>query len=204
MDVMRILHSAFRRDGYRLADAAARYGTQDEEAHEALLLGWHGLSSSLHHHHTIEDTHIWPVIRSKLAGRPDDLAVLDAMEQEHGLIDPAIAAVEAVFADRDASVDEVAERITGFVDLLSHHLSHEEQDAFPLIRTMVAKPEWDALNKASMKELSYSEIAALSPWLLEGATPEDVSRILAELPAPLRLVHRYWWNPRYRKVRRWE
>lgn len=204
MDVMRVLHSAFRRDGTRLADAAERYGTQDKEAHEALLLGWHGFSSALHHHHTIEDTHIWPVIRGKLSGRPDDLAILEAMEEEHARIDPAVEAVEAAFADREAGVQEVAERIMGLVDLLRHHLAHEERDAFPLIRTMVTRPEWDALNKASMKELSYSEIAALSPWLLDGASPEDVRRVLDELPAPLRLVHRFWWNPRYRKARRWK
>jgi iron-sulfur cluster repair protein YtfE (RIC family) len=203
MDIMRILHSAFRRDGARLADAAERYGTQGEEAHEALLLGWHGFSTSLHHHHSIEDAHIWPTIRDKLADRPDDLAVLTAMEDEHARIDPAIAAVEAAFADRDAGSEELAEPITRLVDLLRSHLAHEERDAFPLIRTMVTKPEWDALNKASMKELTYSEIAALSPWLLDGASPADVRRVLEELPAPLRMVHRLWWNPRYRRTRRW-
>ena len=45
---------------------------------------------------------------------------------------------------------------------------------------------------------------ALSPWLLDGASPQDVSRVLDELPGPLRLVHRFWWNPRYRKARRWQ
>jgi iron-sulfur cluster repair protein YtfE (RIC family) len=204
MDVMRILHSAFRRDGARLADAAERYGTQDELAHEALLLGWHGLSTSLHHHHTIEDTHIWPVIRGKLVSRPDDLAVLVAMEEEHARIDPAIQAIEDAFTNGEVGAETVVERITDFVDMLGAHLAHEEREAFPLIRTMVTKPEWDALNKASMKELSYSEIAALGPWLLDSASSDDVSRVLDELPAPVRLLHRFWWSPRYQKARRWE
>jgi hypothetical protein len=47
MEVMRILHNAFRRDGARLARTAERYGTRDEETHDALLLGWHGFSSGL-------------------------------------------------------------------------------------------------------------------------------------------------------------
>ncbi|GAA4401397.1 hypothetical protein GCM10023168_10980 [Fodinibacter luteus] len=204
MDVMRILHNAFRRDGARLEGAAEVYGTQDEEAHDALLLGWHGFSSSLHHHHTIEDTHIWPVIRAKLADHPDGLAVLDAMEEEHSRIDPALEAVERAFDDRDAGVDEVAARIDALVELLRSHLAHEERDAFPLIRTMITRQEWDALNKAALKELSLSEVAQLGPWILEGAPPDDVRTVLAELPPPLRLVHRYWWNPRYRKARRWE
>jgi hemerythrin-like domain-containing protein len=204
MDVMRILHSALRRDGARLERAAERYGTQDEEAHDALLLGWSGFSSSLHHHHTIEDTHIWPAIRAKLAYRPDDVAVLDAMEAEHSRIDPALEAVERAFDDREAGVDEVAGRITTLVELLRSHLGHEERDAFPLIHTMITRREWDTLTKASVKELGYSEIANLGPWILEGAPPDDVRTVLAELPPPLRLVHRFWWNPRYHKARRWE
>ena len=40
MEVMRILHNAFRRDGARLARTAERFGTRDEETHDALLLGW--------------------------------------------------------------------------------------------------------------------------------------------------------------------
>jgi hemerythrin-like domain-containing protein len=203
MEIMRILHDAFRRDGSRLERAADRYGTQDAEAHDALLLGWHGLSSSLHHHHTVEDRHIWPVIRAKCAQRPDDLAVLDAMEEEHSRIDPAIAAVEEAFDDREARVDEVAERIAALVSLLRSHLAHEERDAFPLIRTLITTKEWDALNRASVKEASLSQLAQLAPWVLDGAGPEDVRRILSELPAPVRLVHRLWWNPRYRKARRW-
>ena len=69
---------------------------------------------------------------------------------------------------------------------------------------MITKPEWDALNKSAMKELSLSEIAQLGPWILDGASPEDVRRMLAELPPPLRLVHRFWWNPRYQRARRWK
>lgn len=204
MEVMRILHNAFRRDGARLARTAERYGTQDAETHDALLLGWHGFSSGLHHHHTIEDTHIWPLMRRKLADRPDDLAVLDGMEAEHSLIDPALEALERAFDDRDADSDEVAGRIDHMVTLLQSHLAHEERDAFPLIREVITSQEWAVLNRSAMRELSFSEIAQLGPYVLESAPPEDVRRLLAELPAPLRLVHRFWWNPRYQRVRRWD
>ena len=157
MEVMRILHGAFRRDGARLEAAAERYGTQEAAAHEALLIGWHGMSSSLHHHHTIEDTHIWPVIRGKVTGGPD-VEVLDAMEEEHSRIDPAIERIERAFADPDVGVDSVAESIDAFLSLLRSHLDHEERDAFPLIRRFITKSEWDSLNQAALKELSMSEI----------------------------------------------
>lgn len=203
MEVMRILHRAFRRDGARLEAAAEGYGSHGAAAHEALLIGWHGMSSSLHHHHSIEDTHIWPVIRGKVTVGPE-VEVLDAMEEEHSRIDPAIERIERAFADPDVGVDSVAESIDAFVSLLRSHLDHEERDAFPLIRRFIAKAEWDSLNQAALKELSMSEIAGLSPWLLDGATPEEVRTVLTELPAPVRMLHRFWWNPRYERARRWE
>jgi hemerythrin-like domain-containing protein len=204
MELMRILHNAFRRDAARLATVGERYGTTDPETHDALLLGWHGFSRSLHHHHTIEDNHIWPALRAKLADRPDDLAVLDDMEAEHALIDPALEAVDRAFDDPAADRGEVAARIDDLLSLLHAHLGHEEKDAFPLMRGWLTTQEWAAMNKASMKELKLSEIAALGPFILDGASPGDVRRILAEFPVPLRLVHRWVWEPRYRKVRRWE
>lgn len=204
MDIMRVLHSALRRDGARLEQSVERFGTQDAETHDALLLGWHGFSSSLHHHHRTEDRHIWPVIRAKLTERPDDMAVLDAMEDEHSRIDPAIEAIERAFDDPEVGVDEVAQRIADFVQLLRSHLEHEEREAFPLMRTLISQREWAALNRSAMKELSFGELAALGPWVLDGASPQDVRTVLSEFPPPLRLVHRLWWNPRYHRPRRWD
>jgi hemerythrin-like domain-containing protein len=204
LELMRILHAAFRRDIARLSRAAQRYGTQDAETHDALLLGWHGFSTSLHHHHTIEDRHLWPVMRQALADRPDDLAVLDDMEAEHALIDPALASLEQAFDDHDAGPGLVAERIEALVDLVRAHLAHEEGAAFPLMQQSITQRDWAALNRASAKEMSLSQLAQLGPYILEGATPDDVRRTLAALPPPIRVVHRLWWNPRYQRVRRWE
>lgn len=204
LDVMRALHAALRRDSGRLERAAERFEAQDEKAYDALLLGWECFSSSLHHHHMIEDTHIWPLLRQKRADSPDDVAVLDAMEDEHSRIDPAIAAVDRALGDRRSGVEDVASHITDFVGFLRAHLEHEERDAFPLIRHHITHQEWDGLNRASMKDLSLGELSRMGPWLLDGVTPDDARRVLQEIPPPLRLLHRFWWNPRYQRARRWE
>ena len=44
LELMRILHDAFRRDAGRLARVAQVYGTEDPETHDALLVGWQGFS----------------------------------------------------------------------------------------------------------------------------------------------------------------
>lgn len=204
LDVIRIMHTALRRDTARLERSTQRRNAQDEMAHDALLLGWHEFSSSLQHHHQLEDTYIWPLIRTKRADSPDDLAVLASMEQEHSKIDPAIEAIERAFDNREAGTDELAERVADFVAMLHAHLAHEERDAFPLIRSSVTHREWAALSRASVKTLSLSQISRLGPWVLDSAPPEDVRRVLQELPPPVRLIHRFWWNPRYQRVRRWE
>ncbi|WP_342660160.1 hypothetical protein Rruber_04773 [Rhodococcus ruber] len=203
MVVMTLLHAAFRRDVGRLANVAQTYGTETDEVHDALLVGWHGFSRELHHHHRIEDTHIWPLMRRRLADRPDDLAVLDDMETEHSLIDPTLAALEEAFDDREHGPEQVPHRIDDLVGLLRSHLAHEERAAFPLIREVITTQEWHALSTAAVKELSYSEIAQIGPYVVDGATPEQARLVLSELPVPLRLVHRFWWNPRYQRVRRW-
>jgi iron-sulfur cluster repair protein YtfE (RIC family) len=204
LKLMETLHAAFRRDTARLAGVSARFSSREAEVHDALLLGWHGFSWSLHHHHVVEDDYIWPLMRQRLADDPDDLAVLDAMEAEHALIDPALDAVEQAFDDPERGPEELPARIGELVDLVHGHLGHEEHDAFPLIKRVITVKEWEMLSKDALKELSFNQIAELGPYLLEGASPERRQSVLRELPLPLRLVHRFWWNPRYQRRPRWE
>jgi hypothetical protein len=41
---------------------------------------------------------MWPPARARLAGDPDGLTLLDAMDDEHRLIDPLLAAVDHALA----------------------------------------------------------------------------------------------------------
>ncbi|MEK8172899.1 hemerythrin domain-containing protein [Streptomyces sp. M19] len=48
----------------------------------------------MHVHHVAEDDAIWPQMREKITA-PDEVAVMDMMEAEHGQIDPLLAQVDA-------------------------------------------------------------------------------------------------------------
>jgi len=39
--------------------------------------------------------------------------------------------------------------------------------------------------------------------MLDGAADDEAAAVLAGLPAPLRLVYRVAWRPRYAKISRW-
>ncbi|MBH0122100.1 hemerythrin domain-containing protein [Rhodococcus sp. CX] len=204
LEVMYLIHDAFRRDSERLARVAEKGVPEDPATHDAVLLGWHGFSRELHQHHMIEDEFLWPLMRTRLGQEPDALEVLDAMEAEHSLIDPTLAAVEDAFDDREHGPDVLAERLDAIVHLLRSHLAHEERDALPLVAGALTSEEWHQISKDALRKMSLSDVAATTPYLFEGAPEDRIRLVFSELPLPLRLLHRFWWEPRYRHARRWE
>jgi iron-sulfur cluster repair protein YtfE (RIC family) len=192
LTVMHALHDAFRRDLELLTRAAAARG-EDPDARERLRLGWTILADQLHHHHTVEDEQLWPLVRSSWRRSPDALDVLDAMEDEHELVDPALAAVgEAVRTG--ASPAEALDRLHTVV---VQHLDHEEAEAMPLIEAAVSPRDWDAFGARQARSLGLKGAAELFPWLLWGADDVRSERVLGVLPAPLRWACRRRWQPRW-------
>jgi hypothetical protein len=61
---------------------------------------------------------LWPTMRQALADRPDELALLDAMEAEHAAIDPMLNAIDATLADRNSAPDVLG----GLTDALAADL----------------------------------------------------------------------------------
>jgi iron-sulfur cluster repair protein YtfE (RIC family) len=132
LTVMHALHDAFRRDLETLTRAAAVLG-DDPDAQERLRVGWTVLADQLHHHHTVEDEQLWPLVRRSWRRSPDALQVLDAMEDEHVLVDPALAAVGEDVRQGVAP----AESLDRLNSVVRDHLAHEEREAMPLIASAV-------------------------------------------------------------------
>ena len=144
MTMMLVVHDAFRRDLAHLARAADRRPADldDPACHTAVLAGWEVFRTQLHLHHTGEDRRLWPRMRDHLAGRPDELAMLQAMQDEHARIDPLLAAVDGDLADRDRGPARLGERVDALATELSGHLAHEERDALPLLDRVLPVAEW--------------------------------------------------------------
>jgi hypothetical protein len=129
---MYVMHHAFRRDLDRFATAVRQTPLEDGAAWRALSTRWHRFGTVLHHHHTVEDTAIWPLLLTHVdaAGDAGGRATLEAMAAEHELIDPMLDACSTgftamAFAPDAATRDRLADRVAATRDCLAEHLVHE-------------------------------------------------------------------------------
>jgi iron-sulfur cluster repair protein YtfE (RIC family) len=128
LTIMLAAHAAFRRDLVRLAHTTAAR-QPDPSRHAAIQAGWETFKRQLHLHHTAEDTIIWPALRQRLGHSDHAQSVLDAMEEEHQLIDPLLAAVDAAFAQADGS--GLGDATGALTTSLTAHLTTRNATASP-------------------------------------------------------------------------
>ena len=206
MTIMLAFHDAFRRDLGHLARATSkrRIDLEEPARRTAIRTGWELFKAQLHLHHTGEDRDLWPRMRIHLADRTDDLALLQAMEDEHGRISPILAAIDEAFADRDAGHQRLADAVDALAAELSGHLAHEERDALPLVERSLTQAEWKAFEHDQRRRTGIRGAAQFFPWLLDGASAEQLQAVLREFPPPLRVAYRHNWQPRYARHDHWE
>ena len=219
--IMLAAHRAFRRDLAKLARTAAAADLSDPARRQSVAAGWELFKHELHLHHTAEDEIIWPALRPRLAHSQHALSVLDAMEEEHERIDPLLAAVDAAFAQRDASAvpgvsspavgpaddwpgeDRLADVIDVLTSTLTGHLAHEERDGLPLIGVALTAAEWRGVGFKMARQNGLSDGGEMFAWILDGVGREDAAATLGTLPPPVRLLYRAVWKRRFEKTPRW-
>jgi Hemerythrin HHE cation binding domain len=197
LTIMLAAHDAFRRDLTRLARTAS--AADDPARREPVRAGWELFKRELHIHHTAEDELIWPALRPRLAHSQAALSVLDAMEAEHELIDPLLAAVDAEFP----SGDRLADVIDALTSSLTGHLRHEERDGLPLIGVALTAAEWRGVGRKIASKNGLSAGSEMFAWILDGTDRDHAAATLGALPPPLRLLYRRIWKPRFERTPRW-
>src|ERR1700748_2094606 len=171
LTIMLAAHDAFRRDLTRLVRTAAAADLSDPARRQSVEAGWELFKHQLHLHHTAEDEIIWQALRPRLALSEHALSVLDAVEDEHELIAPLLAAVDAGFAQRD---DSLADVIDALVSSLTGHLAHEERDGLPLIGVALTAAEWRGVGFKIARRNGLSEGGEMFAWMLDGAAAQGV------------------------------
>ena len=201
MTLMNAMHNALRRELEHIAKITARVD-DDPRRILATAAGWEMFKKALHVHHGAEDEALWPVMRETLVGRPDDLALLEAMEAEHAAIDPVLEAIDAALADRDSGPERVGELTDALAGGLCGHLKHEEDEGLPLMEATVTLQQWQQFG-AVHGSRTGPDAPRLTPWLLDGADERTVATMLAILPEPVRAAYRDQWQPAYAALDRW-
>src|SRR5262249_24779195 len=106
------------------------------------LPGWQLFKTALVFHHAGEDADLWPRMRHHLADRPDDLALLQAMENEHARINPLLDAVDGPLADTADGHERPGDAADTLVTELSGHLAEAERDPSPWLTGTLPQAEW--------------------------------------------------------------
>jgi hypothetical protein len=195
--MMYATHNAFRRDLDRLIAAADAGVTGSPQ----IRAGWENFKKQLHLHHSVEDTYLWPRTARAAADRPRDLALLDEMQAEHDGLDPVLNDVDRALADPAAA--DLPGQARRLAATLGQHLSHEEEDALPLIQSLLGHADWRGFQSAMARAQGIKGAAVYIPWVADGASLPDRQRFLAKLPLPARLLNRLIWESSYRRRGLW-
>jgi len=189
------MHDALRRE---LAQVGRIASGRDDNPGTLLraALGWELFKKFLTAHHQTEDDVLWPPLRASVAGRPVRTALVDALEAEHGVIDPLLAAIDAAAADPDYGYQRFGDIVDELSAKLNAHLAHEETDGLPLIDASLTPAQWQHFAQVH-GERNLPDASRFMPWLLAGARPEVLDAILGKFPPPLLTAYREQWAPAY-------
>jgi hypothetical protein len=201
MSMMFAMHDALRRELVQVARIASR--TDDHPGRRLrAALGWELFKKFLLVHHQSEDDTLWPTLRTNVAGQPDRVALADALEAEHAVIEPLLTAIDAAAADPDYGYQRFGDIVDELATKLSAHLSHEETDGLPLIDVSLTAQEWQRFAQVHAERIG-GDAPMYMPWLLNGASPQTLDAVLGKFPPPLLTAFREEWGPRYAALDIW-
>jgi iron-sulfur cluster repair protein YtfE (RIC family) len=201
MSMMFAMHDALRRELVQVGRIAR---LRDDHPGRLLraALGWELFKKFLLVHHQSEDDTLWPTLRTNVAGQPDRVALADALEAEHAVIEPLLTAIDAAAADPDYGYQRFGDIVDELATKLSAHLSHEETDGLPLIDVSLTAQEWQRFAQVHTERIR-GDAQMYMPWLLNGASPQTLDAVLGKFPPPLLTSFREEWGPRYAALDIW-
>jgi iron-sulfur cluster repair protein YtfE (RIC family) len=201
MSMMFAMHDALRRELVQVGRIAR---LRDDHPGRLLraALGWELFKKFLLVHHQSEDDTLWPTLRANVAGQPDRVALADALEAEHAVIEPLLTAIDAAAADPDYGYQRFGDIVDELATKLSTHLSHEETDGLPLIDVSLTAQQWQRFAQVHTERIR-GDAPMYMPWLLNGASPQRLDEVLGKFPPPLLTSFREEWSPRYAALDIW-
>jgi Hemerythrin HHE cation binding domain len=169
----RLFHGALRRDLKR-ASSALTSARQPTPAQRVALSEHLGLMLDLlHHHHTGEDTGLWPLVRDRA---PDLAAQLDMMEAEHSLVAGAIVSARAAARQYAATATDISAArrrlhaaLTDLGRALLPHVDHEETEVMPRVMRALTPHDWSLLSRRELRNWKCLTLVGTGlVWMADG------------------------------------
>lgn len=202
LSFVRLLHGTFRRDFALLAEKLRATRTGQGPSGAAIARWYDMLVEQLHHHHSIEDSELLPILRAK-SDDPALIEPLDVVRHQHEEMDEILARVEEGMRGvrfEAAASEKLLTAVDELVAHLNEHLDDEERDAFPVLEKLMTTEEFEQFEAAVRKKMGLRGAAVTFPWILDGADEPTRLAVLGQLPLPMRLVCRFVWVPAYRRT----
>ena len=198
---MIVIHRVFRRE-FSAIPSLVRHVRAGDVARSRVVADHLGLMmAGLHMHHTGEDVVLWPLLLERAA---PSTALVETMQHQHHRVDEYAEQLQ-LLADGWASDpsairgEQLARLVEQFAAALLQHLDLEEREILPLVSAHVSVVEWDSLGEHGKESMSPRQLPLIFGAILEDADPGERQRMLAHLPAPIRLVMRTVGARQYRR-----
>ena len=189
---MALIHRILRH-GFDEAKQLVENTPPDAHERARAIGGYIGFTlDGLHNHHSTEDELLWPALQER--ARPSQ-TLIARMEKQHAAVDAGVQEVRRQLEPwtRIPSV-EASSALSGALDsvitALAEHLAEEERDVVPLIGQHVTQQEWETLGKRAFDKFAPSQRFTAMGQMLEVATPEEAAKMLAGMPAPIKIIWR--------------
>ena len=188
---MATIHSAFRRE-LRLAPALVRSVEHGDRLRAGIVSVHLDLVDRfLHHHHTIEDSMVWPKLLDRVP--TEIMPIVELMETQHETVADVLERTTALRMEwrKDADSSRAAQLASLYAqlhDALVEHLDAEEQHVMPLVEACMTQKEWTTIGKAAQRGTALKDGPRMLGMLAYDGDPDVIQHMLAAVPAPMRGV----------------
>ncbi|MET7773786.1 hemerythrin domain-containing protein [Nocardia sp. NPDC005366] len=187
---MKIAHRAMLADTRRFALIAGQIaaGSPCPQRRSAAIAEYlHLLCDSIHHHHTVEDDALWPIVIAAAGPAVD----IHELEDDHVQLDAILgklrerASAFAVAGDRRRAATELAETLEAVHALLAEHIADEEKVVFPIIDRYVSLDDWARVEQAAKKG---GNLRFEAPRMVHHADEQELAKLKAAVGPVIRLL----------------
>ena len=188
---MATIHSAFRRE-LRLASALVRSVEPGDRLRAGVVSAHLDLVDRfLHHHHTIEDSMVWPKLLERVPA--EIMPIVELMETQHEIVADLLKRTNALRMEwrKDADSSRAAQLATLYArlhDALVEHLDAEERHVMPLVEACITQQEWAAIGKAAQRGTALKDGPRMLGMLAYDGDPDVIQDMLAAVPAAMRAI----------------